>query len=202
MSTTIGIRLGFQKRLRLHPPLVVEVIARVPSLPNPSAHCLAGWAGERRWHMPLPGAPSPRLPGVDSWVARQEANTAITLSTLQNCPIRIFVVDTACDLHPSLAAMLGSDLHPHFHVSAWCEHRDRCVRLIVPLLPDIQPLVGGRGAAAAYCGPRARLRVVLELRREASRSIVSHPHCHLVFAHRHRHPSVTICTRGHECHGD
>jgi len=191
MCTAVGIGLGFRQRLRLHPPKVIEVVARVCSLPNPSAHCLAGRAIERRWHMPIPGtASTSRFPGVNSRVARQEANTAIALGTLQNRPIRIVEVDTACNLHPSLAAMLGGDLHRHLHVSAWCEHRDRRVRLIVPLLPDIQPSAGSRGAAATRCGPRARLRVVQELIREATWSIISHPYSHLILAHWRDHPSV------------
>jgi len=202
MSAAVGIRLGLQERLRLHPPEVVEVVARVASLPDPSAHCLAGRAVERRWHVPVPGTPSsPGPPGVDSWVARHEANTAIALRALQQRPVRILVVDATGDLHPSLAPMLGSDAHLHLQVRAWCEHRNRCVRLIIPLLPHIKTSARGRRAATAHCSPRARLRVVLELRREACWSVVSHVHSHLILAQRARHPAVASGPRGEERQG-
>jgi len=202
MSTTIGIRLGLQEGLGLHPSKVVEVVARVSGLPNPSANCQPIRAVERGRHMPIPCIPvSPRFPRVNSRVARQESNTAIALGALQNRPIRVLEVDTACDLHPSLAAMLGGDAHLHPHVSAWSEHRDRRVRVIVPFLPDIQPLAGSRGAAATRCGPRARLRVVHELIRETIWSIISHPYSHLILAHGLHHPSVASSSRGKECQG-
>jgi len=200
VSTTVGIGLGFQEGLRLHPPEVVEVIARISSLPYPSAHCLASWAIERRWHMPVPGiAVSPRFPGVNCWVARQETDSAIALGALKKRPVRSFVVNSACDLHPSLAAMLSTELHLDPHVGAWCEDWDGRVCLLVPRPPLVQTLAGSRRAAAAHCGPRARLRVVLELVREASWSIISHIDSHLILAQRARYPAMAGYAHSEGC---
>jgi len=152
--------------------------------------------------MPVPGiAVSPCSPGVNCRVARQEANTAIALGTLQKCPIGVFVVDAACNLHPRLAAVLSAEFHPHLQVSAWGEHRDRSVRLIVPLLPPVQTLAGGCRAAATHCGSRARLRIVHELLGEARWSIISHVYSHLVLAQRTCHPAMTGSARGEERQG-
>jgi len=153
--------------------------------------------------MPVPGIPvSASSPRVDCWIARQEANTAIALGPLQQRPIRIFVVDATRDLHPSLATMLSRELHLDLQVSAWCEHWNRRVCFVVPLLPHIKTSVGGRRTAAACCGPRARLRIVHKLLRKPRWSIVPHPDSHLILAHRRRHPAVAGNSRGEECTGN